>query len=80
MRRDEILFRVQETFRDLLNQDDIVLTEETNLIDIEGWTSLMHVQILSELEHEFCFRFSLAELMAVKNVCDIIDAIAKRSA
>lgn len=77
MERTEILAKVQETFCDLLNNDDIVLTETMGPADIDEWTSLMQAQILTELEHVFDIRFSLMELMSIKNVGNILDAIQK---
>lgn len=77
MNRTEILAKVQETFCDLLNNDDIVLSEEMGPNEVEEWTSLMQAQILTELEHEFGIRFSLMELMSIKNVGNILDAIQK---
>lgn len=77
MNRTEILAKVQETFCDLLNNDDIVLSEEMGPNEVDEWTSLMQAQILTELEHEFGIRFSLMELMSIKNVGNILDAIEK---
>ena len=75
MTRDEILAKVQETFCDLLNNDDIVLSEEMGPNEVEGWNSLALAQILTELEYENKFRFTLKELMSIKNVGNILDAI-----
>ena len=37
MERNEILKRVEEIFREELEQDDLVLTDETTADDVDGW-------------------------------------------
>lgn len=37
MDRNDIMARVQEVFRDELEVDDLVLTEETTADDVEEW-------------------------------------------
>ena len=75
MDRIDLLKKVQETFREVLNNDDIVLVESMGPSDVDEWNSLAQVQLLTELEHEFDIRFSLMELMSINTVGDIIEAL-----
>lgn len=75
MERKEILEKVQEIFCDVLGNDDIVLTETTTTQDVDEWTSLAQAQILTAIENELGIRFSLKEIMSVKSVGDIVNAI-----
>lgn len=75
MERKEVLEKVQEIFCDVLGNDDIVLTETTTSQDVDEWTSLAQAQILTAVENELGIRFSLKEIMSVKSVGDIVNAI-----
>lgn len=75
MNRNEILKKLETVYRDILDDEDIVLTEETTAEDIEEWDSLTHVQIVAEIQKVFDVKFSAKEMLLWENVGDIIDAI-----
>ena len=77
MNRQEILSTLQSVYRDILDDENIVLTEETTAEDIEEWDSLTHVQIVAEIQKEFDVKFSAKEMLLWENVGDIIDAIER---
>lgn len=77
MNRQEILSKLQSVYRDILDDENIVLTEETTAEDIEEWDSLTHVQIVAEIQKEFDVKFSAKEMLLWENVGDIIDAIER---
>ena len=78
MERNEILERVQEVFRDELELDDLVLTDETTADDVEEWDSLTHVQIVVALEKAFALKFTSREILSWDNVGDLVDSIEKK--
>ena len=47
MERNDILKRVEEIFREELEQDELVLTDKTTAEDVDGWDSLSHVQLVA---------------------------------
>ena len=59
MSREDILEKVNEIFREVFEDDDIVVTEATTANDIEDWDSLMHITLISEIESAFGFRFAI---------------------
>lgn len=75
MERSEVLEKVQEVFCDVLANDDIVLTEATSAQDVDEWTSLAQAQILTAIENELGMRFSLKDIMSIRTVGDIVNAI-----
>ena len=75
MERSEVLAKVQEVFCDVLANDDIVLTETTSAQDVDEWTSLAQAQILTAIENELGMRFSLKDIMSIRTVGDIVNAI-----
>ncbi|MDO4319839.1 MAG: acyl carrier protein [Bacteroidales bacterium] len=75
MDNDKILAKLQEIYRDVLDNEDIVLTTATTANDIEEWDSLANVQLVVEIEGEFGIRFTSAEIPSWKNVGDMIACI-----
>lgn len=78
MERNVILEHVQEVFRDELELDDLVLTDETTADDVEEWDSLTHVQIVVALEKAFALKFTSREILSWDNVGDLVDCIEKK--
>ena len=75
MERDDILAKVQEVFRDELEVEDLVLTDETTADDVEEWDSLSHVQLVVALEKVFGIKFTSREILSWDNVGDLVDCI-----
>lgn len=78
MERNDILARIQEVFRDELEIDDLVLTDETTADDVEEWDSLSHVQLVVALEKAFNIKFTSREILSWDNVGDLVDCIGKK--
>lgn len=78
MDKTEILERLQEIFRDTLDNEDIFLDGTTCATDIEEWDSLANVQLVVAIEHEFGIRFTSSEIPSWKNVGDMVDSIAAK--
>ncbi|MDA9574281.1 acyl carrier protein [Porticoccaceae bacterium] len=73
MTRDEVMLSVQEIFRDIFDDDEIIILDETNSDSIEDWDSLNHINLVSSIEKEFGIRFALGELIELKDVGSMID-------
>ena len=78
MERNDILQKVSEVFIDNLDNDNIVLTEQTTADDIEEWDSLTHVQLVVAVEKKLKIRFNAKEIQSWKNVGEMIDSISNK--
>lgn len=78
MDRNDILTQVQDIFRDELDIDDLVLTDETTADDVEEWDSLSHIQLIVSIEKHFALKFTSREIMSWANVGEMIDCIQKK--
>ena len=78
MERSDILKRVEEIFREELEQEDLVLNDETTADDVKGWDSLSHVQLVAAMEEAFGIEFKSREILSWDNVGDLIDSIQKK--
>lgn len=78
MTRDEVLNKILTVMRNVFADDDLEITEQTGPDDIEDWDSLAQVTILSEVGDSFGLRFGLNDVVKVKTVGDIIDAVINK--
>jgi acyl carrier protein len=79
---DEVLAEVTSIFCDVLDNERIQLTDETNANDntVPGWDSLSHIEIVLGIEKHFGITFNFAELQKFKNVGEMCQNIAAKLA
>jgi acyl carrier protein len=70
---------LQDIFRDLFDNDDIVISDGTTAADIEGWDSLNNVKLVVRIEKKFGFRFNTGEVVSLKNVGELLKLIEQRA-
>ena len=68
MTHREIMARLGEIFRDVFDDDGIVLSDSTTSADIDGWDSIMHITLIGEVE-------SMKQVLSMQNVGELADAI-----
>ena len=78
MERTEIVKKVTEIFRDVLDNGKIVLKDETTANDIAEWDSLNHIQLVVAIEKQFKIRFASGEIQHWKNVGEMIDSLSAK--
>lgn len=78
MEKSEILSKVQDVFRDVLDDEGIVIERETTANDVEDWDSLTHVQLVVGIEKAFGLKFTSLEIISWKNVGEMVDSIAAK--
>lgn len=78
MEKQEILMKVQDIFRDVLDNEEIELNETITADDIDEWDSLSHIQLVVSIEKEFGLRFKSDEMVSWANVGDMINCIIQK--
>jgi acyl carrier protein len=73
--KNEILSQVNTVFRDVLENDKLVINEETTGDDVEEWDSLTHLQLVVAIEKHFHVRFTSSEIINFSNVGEMCDGI-----
>ena len=77
---DTVYARLNTLFRDVLDDDSLVLREDTTAKDVEGWDSMANVQLMLGVEREFGVHLSAGQMQALRNVGDLVSVIVKGSA
>jgi len=75
MEQDEVLAKVQEIFRDVLDNEEIVLTPQTTANEVEDWDSLSHIQLIVAIEKKFKIKFNSKEILSWNNVSEMTECI-----
>ena len=70
--------RLQEVFRDVFEDDSIVIERTTTADDIEDWDSLRHVGLVVNVEAAFGIKFTSLEVANLANVGEMLDLIEKK--
>ena len=74
----EIFDRLNEVFQDVFDDDSITVNANTTAADIEDWDSLSHITLISSVEDEFRMKFSMKEVVEMKNVGEMAAIVAAR--
>lgn len=76
--RQEVMNKVTDIFRDVFDDDSLVITDATNSNDIEDWDSLEHIALIVSMEKEFGLKFDIKEVNKLANVGEMIDLIVSK--
>lgn len=79
MNKNEITEKLTPIFRKELEMNDLVLTDELSANDVENWTSLTHMLIMTKIEETFGVTFKLKELKKLQNVGDMITVLEEKT-
>ena len=79
MTKQEALEALTPVFRDVFDDDSIVLTEEMTAADVDGWDSVEHFNLISEIERKFRMRFQMREVSGMKDVGELAEIVAARA-
>lgn len=79
MTKEQAMERLTQVFRDVFDDDDIVLTDTTSAKDIEDWDSLEHINLIAAVEKTFKMRFTMKEVSGMKNVGEMALIVCQRA-
>jgi len=78
MEKNEILARLQDIIRETVDNEDVVITNETIASDVDGWDSLAQVMIVGEIRNEFGVKLTSIEVASFENVGEIVKTIVSK--
>ena len=77
MTREVIFEELTEIFRDIFDDEEIELTDETTADDIEDWDSLEQINLLVAIEKKFSVKFQLSDVNGLANVGDMVSLVQR---
>ena len=71
---------VLEVFREIFDDPELEISNETNASDIEGWDSFNHITLIVELEDKFDIQFTTKEIGSMTCVGDLYEILKEKDA
>lgn len=78
MSETEIWEQLTDTFRDVFDDEDLVLKPGTTARDVPEWDSLTHIELLVAVERGFKVRFNTGEVANLPNVGAMVELIGAK--
>ncbi|MDR2089553.1 MAG: acyl carrier protein [Clostridiales Family XIII bacterium] len=80
MNEDKILEKLEGIFRNFFEDDDLRLRIETTSEDLPEWDSVVHIQLVYEIEEAFGVQFDAEDIMKMNEVRFIADRLCALAA
>ena len=80
MDKNEIVSRVTPIFRDVFNNDALVVSEGMTAKDVPTWDSLSNINMIIAVEKAFGVKFRIKDVRALKNVGELLELIKSKAA
>lgn len=71
----DLVERVTDVFREVFDKHDLVIYDEMQAKDVEGWDSLMHITLIMAIEDTFKIKFTTREVMGFQNVGEMLECL-----
>ena len=72
----ELHNRLEEVFRQVFDNDALVLRDQMIAADIEGWDSVAHINLMFGIEQAFGIRFKGNELADMNSIGELKEFLA----
>jgi len=79
MQTEPHIEKLTTIFREVFDDQAIVLNDQMTANDIGSWDSLSHMLMISQVENAFSIKFSLREINKLKNVGTLIKLIEAKA-
>jgi acyl carrier protein len=80
MNQSSVTARLTEIFRDVFDDDTIVVTPELTAKDVYGWDSLTHIRLMLTIERALNIRIQAHEMASLKTAGDLIRLVEAKLA
>jgi acyl carrier protein len=80
MDKNEIVSHLTPIFRDVFNDNALVVTEGLTAADVPTWDSLSNINMIVAVEKAFGLKFSIKDVRNLKNVGELLELIKRKAA
>jgi acyl carrier protein len=74
----EIYQKLAGIFRDVFDDETLIIAPELTAADVDEWDSLSHIRLVLTVEKNFAINFTAAEVASLKNVAEFVDLIGMK--
>ena len=76
METKEILKALNDVFKDVFDDDMLILTRDTTAQDIEEWDSLNQIKLIIECERVFDIRLKARDINILEDIGEMVDHLS----
>jgi acyl carrier protein len=76
---NDLRLRLTSIFRDVFDDDSLILEDEMTADDVETWDSLTHIDLIVVIEREFRIRLTTGEVSGLKSVGQLIALVSQKT-
>jgi acyl carrier protein len=80
MTTEQIYAELTRIFREVFQNEDLVITPTTTADDVKGWDSVTHVNVMLAIEMELHVVFNTSEIDEMRTVGELVGAIERKLA
>jgi acyl carrier protein len=77
--RNELQVRLTRIFRDVFDDDALILRDDMTADNVERWDSLTHVDLIVAIEKEFKIRLTTGEISGLKSVGQLTALVLRKA-
>ena len=74
----QVLDKLNEVFATVFDLQGKSIGRETTAADVEGWDSLIHIALVSEVEEAFGIKFTMKQILEMQNVGEMVDLVIEK--
>ena len=78
MDKIQIIKTIKPIFKDILDDENLEIDENSNSDNVDGWDSLNHILLVVEIEKKLKIRFSSGEISSYNNVGEMCEGILNK--
>ena len=75
-----VIQRFTPIFRDVFDNDELIIHASTTAQDVDGWDSLAHIRLVVSIEKNLGLRFSASEVSELESVGEMARLILRKQA
>ena len=76
---DAIYAKVTDIFREVFDDDTIVLRPDLTADEVAEWDSLSHVRLILAVQKAYATKFSASQTANLKNVGELVELIRSKT-
>lgn len=75
MTREVAYERLTKIFREVFDDEELMIDDLTTARDIDEWDSFEHINLICAVEDEFSFKIPMLQATTIKDVGEMVDII-----